>query len=90
MNKAELIARVAHDAKVPKIATESILNTILDTIVKTVKNGQTVRLIDFGTFCIGKRRERRGINPQTGKEMTIPKKKLPKFKPGQHFKNQLK
>lgn len=90
MNKAELIDRVARDSKFPKIATENILNRILDTIVKTVKNGQSVRLVDFGTFCIGKRKERRGVNPQTGKEITIPKKKLPKFKPGQNFKNQVR
>jgi DNA-binding protein HU-beta len=45
--------------------------------------------MDFGTFCIRKRRERRGVNPQTGEKITIPKKKLPKFTPGQHFKNQV-
>lgn len=90
MNKAELIDRVSRETKYTRMMTGSILNRILDTIVNTVKKGQTVRLIDFGTFCIGKRRERRGVNPQTGQEITIPKIKLPKFKPGQHFKNQVK
>ncbi len=90
MNKAELIDRVARETKYTRMLTGSILNRILDTIVNTVKKGQTVRLIDFGTFCIGKRRERRGVNPQTGQEITIPKRKLPKFKPGQHFKNQVR
>ena len=90
MNKAELVSRVARDAKLSKTATENVLNAILDNIVKTVKKGQDVSLVDFGTFCVGRRKARRGVNPQTGKEITIPARKLPKFRPGRHFKKQVK
>lgn len=90
MNKAELITRVAREAKLPKTATENVLNTLLDNIVKTVKKGQEVRLVDFGTFCIGKRQARKGVNPQTGKSITIPARKVPKFRPGRYFKHQVK
>lgn len=90
MNKAELTERVARETKNSKAVTETVLNCILDTVVKTVKKGQEVRLVDFGTFCIGKRKERRGVNPQTGKEITIPARKVPKFRSGLHFKTQVK
>ena len=90
MNKAELVDKVARETKSSKAATEAILNCFIDTVVKTVKRGQEVRLVDFGTFCTGKRRERKGVNPQTGQEIMIPARKLPKFRVGRHFKNQVK
>jgi DNA-binding protein HU-beta len=90
MNKAELVDRVSRETKQSKATTETVLNSIIDTVVKTVKKGQDVRLVDFGTFCIGKRKERRGVNPQTGKEIMIPARKLPKFRVGRHFKNQVR
>jgi len=89
MNKAELIDRVSRDTRNSKATTEHILNSILDTVVKTVKKGQEVRLVDFGTFCVGKRKERRGVNPQTREAIIIPEKKLPKFKVGRFFKSQI-
>ena len=90
MNKAELVEKVAREAKVTKAATENILNGILDAVVKTVKKGQEVRLVDFGTFYIGKRKERRGVNPQTGQPITIPALRLPKFRVGRHFRSQVR
>jgi len=90
MNKAELIERVARETKNSKATTESILNSIIGTVVKTVKKGQDVRLVDFGTFCVGRRKERRGVNPQTGEPIIIPARKMPKFRVGRHFKEQVK
>ncbi len=90
MNKGELVERVAKNTKYPKTVTENILNGVVDTIVKTVKKGEEVRLVDFGTFCVGRRKERKGVNPRTRQEMLIPAKKTPKFRAGLHFKTQVK
>ena len=90
MNKAELIEKVAKDTKYSKTTTEAVLNSFLGTVVKTVKRGQEVRLVDFGTFCAGKRKERNGVNPQTKEPMTIPAKRVPKFRVGRYFKSQIR
>lgn len=90
MNKADLVNRVSDQTKTPKVVIENFLNSTLDVIVNTVKKGEDVRLVDFGTFCVLKRRARKGVNPQTKSEMTIPARKLPKFRPGRHFKRLVK
>jgi DNA-binding protein HU-beta len=72
MNKAQLIEAVAKNAKVTKVDAELVLNTALDTIKKSVKKGEDVTLIGFGTFTKSKRKARTGRNPQTGKEIKIP------------------
>ena len=86
MNKAQLIDRLSKDTKHTKVVCESVLNCILDTIMRTVKKGEDLRLVDFGTFTQGKRKARTGVNPQTGKKLNIPARKVPKFKPGKSFK----
>ena len=90
MNKAELIEAVAKNCNVTKVDAESMLNTTLDTIKKTVKKGDDVTLIGFGTFTKSKRKARLGRNPQTGKEIKIPAMTVPKFRPGREFKDILK
>jgi len=55
-------------------------------VSKALKKGQNVTLVGFGTFTVGKRKARRGRNPQTGKEIKIPAKKVAKFKPGKALK----
>ncbi len=64
-----------------------ILNAALVAIKKTVKKGEDVTLIGFGTFTRSKRKARLGRNPQTGKEIKIPAMTVPKFRPGREFKN---
>ena len=90
MNKADLIDKVAKDTSCSKATAEAVLNCILNTVVKAVKKGDDVRLVDFGTFCIGKRRERKGVNPQTGQGIIIPAKRVPKFRVGRYFKDQIR
>jgi DNA-binding protein HU-beta len=87
MNKAELIENVAKLAKVTKVDAENILNATIDTIKKSVKKGDDVTLIGFGTFTKSKRKARTGRNPQTGKEIKIPAMNVPKFRPGREFKD---
>ena len=86
MNKAQLIEAVAKVAKLTKTDTEMALNTALDTIKKSVKKGEDVTLIGFGTFTKSKRKARTGRNPQTGKEIKIPAMTVPKFRAGREFK----
>lgn len=90
MNKAELIEAVAKLTKVTKVDAETVLNTAIDTIKKTVKKGEDVTLIGFGTFTRSKRKARLGRNPQTGKEIKIPAMNVPKFRPGREFKDAVK
>lgn len=90
MNKAELIESVAKTTKMTKVNVESVLNTALDNIKKSVKKGSDVTLIGFGTFTKTKRKARIGRNPQTGKEIKIPAMMVPKFRPGREFKNSVK
>ncbi|MBC7692112.1 MAG: HU family DNA-binding protein [Methylotenera sp.] len=90
MNKAQLIEAVSSHANVTKVDAENILNAALDTIKKSVKKGDDVTLIGFGTFTKTKRKARMGRNPQTGKEIKIPAMTVPKFRPGREFKDTLK
>ena len=86
MNKEELVKEVAKKAKVSQKATADILAATLETIQKTVSKGKKVTLVGFGTFEARKRAARTGRNPQTGKEIQIPAKKVPVFSAGKKFK----
>jgi DNA-binding protein HU-beta len=90
MNKAQLIEAIAKNCKLTKTDTESVLNAAIDTIKKSVKKGDDVTLIGFGTFTKSKRKARMGRNPQTGKEIKIPAMTVPKFRAGREFKNYVK
>lgn len=90
MNKAQLIEAVSNAAKLTKTDCESVLNHALDAIKKSVKKGDDVTLIGFGTFTRSKRKARLGRNPQTGKEIRIPAMTVPKFRPGREFKDYVK
>ena len=90
MNKAQLIEAVAKATKMTTVDAETVLNTALDTIKKSVKKGDDVTLIGFGTFTKSKRKARMGRNPQTGKEIKIPAMNVPKFRAGREFKDTVK
>ncbi len=87
MNKAQLIEAVAKASQVTKVDAEMCLNSAIDAIKKSVKKGEDVTLIGFGTFTKSKRKARMGRNPQTGKEIKIPAMNVPKFRPGREFKD---
>ena len=86
MNKAQLIEKIAKETQMSKAQCELILDCTVDTIKKTVKKGDDVKLVGFGTFAKAKRKARKGRNPQTGKTITIPAANYPKFKAGREFK----
>ncbi len=87
MNKAQFIEKIATDAQMTKADTEKFLDSALDLIKKTVKKGDDVKLVGFGTFTKAKRKARTGRNPQTGKTIKIPAAWYPKFRPGAEFKD---
>ena len=89
MNKADLVVEVAKVVGSKRMAEDAI-SCVLDTITKALKKGQTLTLVGFGTFKVGKRKARVGRNPQTGKEIKIPAKKVPKFAAGKALKNAVK
>lgn len=84
MNKSDLVAE-AHrmiGEEMSKAAVERVLNAILASIKKGVKKHQSVQLVGFGTFGVVSRAKRTGVNPRTKQKITIPAKKVVKFKPG--------
>ena len=90
MNKSQLIERVAKETKCTKAQTERMLDSTLGVIRKSVKKGDEVKLVGFGTFTKTKRKARIGRNPHTGKPIKIPAAWHPKFRPGSDFKNLLR
>lgn len=90
MNKGELVDAVAKDAGISKAVAGKVLNSIIDTVTKALKKGDKVSLVGFGTFSIVKRKARKGRNPQTGKEIKIPAKKVVKFKVGANLAKTVK
>jgi DNA-binding protein HU-beta len=87
MNKAELIDAIAASAKLTKADAGRALDATLDAIAKSLKKGERIGLVGFGSFSVSKRSARVGRNPQTGKEIKIPAKKVVKFKAGAELAN---
>lgn len=82
MNKAELVTAMAEKSGLTKADAEKALNAFTDTIIDSMKKGERVGLVGFGSFSVAERSARTGRNPQTGKEIQIAAKKVAKFKPG--------
>ena len=89
MNKTELIAAVAEKASFSKKDAEAAVNAALATITETLKAGDKVSLVGFGTFEVRERPAHKGHNPMTGAEIEIPASKAPAFKAGKALKEAL-
>lgn len=85
MNKAELIAKIADDAGITKTQANATLDSFIEAVTKTLKSGNKVTLVGFGTFSVSKRAARNGRNPQTGAVIKIKAKKVAKFKAGKEL-----
>jgi DNA-binding protein HU-beta len=86
MTKAEIVEKVAAEIKVSKAAAAKALAVITDSITQTIRAGGKAILIGFGTFSVAQRKARKGRNPQTGKEIKIAAKKVPRFSAGAALK----
>jgi len=87
VNKTELIEQIANSAEISKAAAGRALEATVAAVAASLKNGDEVSLIGFGTFYVGERAARTGRNPQTGKEINIAAAKVPKFRPGKALKD---
>lgn len=89
MNKADLVDAVAKYT-CTKAEAAGAVDAFLDAVKKSLKKGDTVNLVGFGTFAVRKRKARVGRNPQTGKAITIAARKVPVFRPGKELKTMVK
>ncbi|MBX9850041.1 MAG: HU family DNA-binding protein [Rhodocyclaceae bacterium] len=87
MNKTELIEQIAKDADLSKAAAARALEAILGTVKRTLRKGNSVSLLGFGTFRVTKRAARIGRNPRTGEAIKIRATRVPKFSPGKGLKD---
>ncbi len=82
MNKTQLIDAIAEKAGLTKADSKKALEAFVETVGECLKKGDKVALVGFGSFCVNERGARSGRNPQTGKSINIPAKKVVKFKAG--------
>jgi DNA-binding protein HU-beta len=87
MNKTELIEHIANEAEISKASAGRALDAFLEGVKNTLKAGEDVTLIGFGTFAVSERPARTGRNPKTGEEIKIKAAKVPKFRPGKGLKD---
>lgn len=90
MTKAELVERMAKDAKITKKAAEAALDSFTMCVRDSLRRGKRVSLVGFGTFSVGRRAARNGRNPQTGETIKIKASKVPRFKAGKVLKDALR
>lgn len=87
MNKNDLIARVAEASDLAKADATKAVDAVFEVITDTLKDGDEVRLVGFGTFSVSERAATEGRNPRTGEAIQIPASKQPKFKAGKGLKD---
>ena len=87
MNKSDLVDAIAKSASISKAAAGEALNGALAAIKAALKKNESVTLVGFGTFKVGKRAARTGRNPRTGAEINIKAAIAPKFAPGKALKD---
>ncbi len=89
MNKSELIEHIANQADISKAAATRALEAFLGGVTKSLKKGDSVTLVGFGTFAVTKRAARTGRNPRTGAAIKLKAAKVPKFRAGKALKDAL-
>ena len=89
MTKAELISKIAEDCEVTKATAVAALESFIEGVTKTLKSGDKLTLVGFGTFSVSKRAARKGRNPFTGEEIKIKAKKVAKFKASKELSGKL-
>lgn len=89
MNKAELIAKIADDAGITKTQANATIDSFIEAVTKTLKSGNKLTLVGFGTFSVSKRAARTGRNPATGAVIKIKAKKVARFKAGKELASKI-
>jgi len=87
LTKADLIEEVLRMTELPRKESETIVETIFDSIIESLQKGQKIEIRGFGSFRTRERRGRVGRNPKTGAKVEVPAKKIPFFKPSKELKD---
>ena len=87
MNKQDLIAKIAQETGITKSNASAAVESFFDGITKSLKKGQPITFVGFGTFKTAQRKARTARNPQTGATIKIPKRRVVRFSPGKALKN---
>jgi DNA-binding protein HU-beta len=90
LNKAELANEIARRTKLSKAKSGETLNAVFESIKSSLKKGQKVQLVGFGSFLVKQRKARTGRNPKTGEQIQIKARRVPAFQAGAELKNSLK
>ena len=90
MNKQDIIAKVAKDTGLKRASAAAVVDSIIDGITKSLKRGDHVSFVGFGTFKISNRKARIARNPQTGVAIKIPKRRVPRFSAGKALRQAVK
>jgi DNA-binding protein HU-beta len=87
MNKSDMIEQIAQAAEVSKSAAERAVDALVAAIKTSLRKGEIVTLVGFGSFYVGTRKARAGRNPRTGEKLSIAAAKVPKFRAGKALKD---
>ena len=87
MNKQELIAKIAKDTEMSKASAAAAVESLIDGITKSLKKGDAITFVGFGTFKTAQRKARTARNPQTGDPIKIPKRRVVRFTAGKALKD---
>jgi len=87
VNKNDLVSQVAKKTGLTKASAARTIDAFIESITKSLKKGEDVQLIGFGSFRTSNRPASEGRNPRTGEKIKIPAKRLPKFRPGKQLKD---
>lgn len=90
MTRHKLIETLAEKIGISKRKSESILDALVEIIEKKLQKGEKVTITGFGTFDVGKRAARRGVDPRTKKEIQIPAMAMPRFRAGKRLKDNIR
>lgn len=86
MNKQDIVAKIAKDTGMTKTAAAGAVDSLIDGITRTLKKGDSVSFVGFGTFKTSNRKARTARNPQTGDAIRIPKRRVARFSAGKALK----
>jgi DNA-binding protein HU-beta len=86
MNRAEVVGRVARDSGLTKADVDRVLGALIEHVSRSLKKGEKVKLVGFGTFDVARRRARSVLNPRTGAAIRIPARRMPRFTPGKDLR----
>jgi DNA-binding protein HU-beta len=86
LNKGDLVVKISKDVGLTKSQAEAAFNSLIGGVTASLKKGQKVTIVGFGTFSVAKRKARVGRNPQTGVPIKIAARKVPKFSAGSELK----